>query len=63
MEVEKKWEGVEEEQEAPILMEMGTRGRSQLKLSLLLEKHTKLLIFAVYREPIQLIKSWRKSVF
>ena len=55
MEVEKKWEGVEEEQEPPILMEMGTRGRSQLKLSLLLEKHTKLLIFAVYREPVLLV--------
>ena len=48
---------------APTLMEMGKRGRSQLKLSLLLEYLIKLLIFAVYREPIQLIKSWRKSVF
>lgn len=57
MGVEEKWEEVEKEQEGPpILTELGTRGRSQLKLSLLLEYLIKLLIFAVYREPIHLIK-------
>lgn len=52
--MEEKWE---EQEGPPILMEMGTRGRSQPKLSLLLEYLIKLLIFAVYREPMHLIKS------